>query len=141
MIAFDDAIKNYNENENVLFYTFAILCIERRLKTYIRTLNVDKNKILNESISFDYSSCEANILNYIVKEDSNPLYDVLNNESVLELNDKIKDKLTILESKIYDLKISGTSNEEICKILDISIKTVYNTMHRIKDKLKSIENR
>lgn len=138
MIGFDEAIKNYNENENVLFYTFALLCIDRKLKTYIRTLNVNKNKILNESISFDLNDDDVNILNYIVKENTNPLYGVLENENVFELNNKIKDKLTILESKIFELKVSGTSNEEICKLLDIPIKTVYNSVHRIKDKLKSI---
>lgn len=139
MLGLEEAIKNYKESENTMFYTFALLCIDRKIKTCARLINQDKNKILNESISFDGSE-NGDILNFVVNENSNPEYDVLSSENLEELHLKISDKLTILESKIYELKANGATNDEICKVLEIDKKTIYNALHRIKDKIKNIEH-
>lgn len=141
MLGFDEAIKNYNEENDTLFYTFAILCMDRKLKTYLKNANLLKNKILNESISFNFENDDGDVdlLNYIIDENTNPENNMLFFEDALELDTKIKNKLTFLESKIYELKTHGATTEEICQILEIDVKTVYNAIHRIKEKIKDIK--
>ena len=75
MIAFETAIKSYNDNNEASFYTFATICIDRGLKTYLKRLDQAKNKILNESISFNFQTDNDNdndLLNYIIDEKYNP---------------------------------------------------------------------
>jgi len=140
MLGFQEAINNYKEDENVLFYTFALICIDRKLKTFIHSNNKLKNKILNEAIYFDDTKDDSSLLDFVFDENNNPLNTIIESEGQLELDIKIKDVLTNLESNIYELKINGASNLEIAKLLDIDKKVVYNAIHRIKSKIKNLNN-
>lgn len=55
MIGLSQALKDYKEQKNVTFSTFANLCINRQMLTFIRNINRQKHKILNDSISIDSS--------------------------------------------------------------------------------------
>ena len=47
----------------------------------------------------------------------------------------LKNMLSIEEYKVYELKKEGKSNKEVSLILDKSIKSIYNSICRIKGKL------
>lgn len=141
MIAFETAIKSYNDNNEASFYTFATICIDRGLKTYLKRLDQAKNKILNESISFNFQTDNDNdndLLNYIIDEKYNPENNMLHFENVSELDYQIKDKLTHLESRIYELRTGGMNTNEIAIILELDPKIVYNALQRIKNKIKDL---
>lgn len=141
MIAFEEAIKNYRDMNDASFYTFAVVCINRRLKSYLKKTSQAKNKILNDSISFNFqvdNENDTDLLNYIIDETTNPENSMLNFENALELDYQIKDKLTHLESRIYELRTSGMPIDEIGKILELNSKTVYNALQRIKSKIKEL---
>lgn len=141
MIAFETAIKSYNDNNEASFYTFAIICIDRGLKTYLKRLDQAKNKILNESISFNFQTDNDNdndLLNYIIDEKYNPENNMLHFENASELDYQIKDKLTHLESRIYELRTGGMNTNEIAIILELDPKIVYNALQRIKNKIKDL---
>ena len=141
MIAFETAIKSYNDNNEASFYTFATICIDRGLKTYLKRLDQAKNKILNESISFNFQTDNDNdndLLNYIIDEKYNPENNMLHFENASELDYQIKDKLTHLESRIYELRTGGMNTNEIAIILELDPKIVYNALQRIKNKIKDL---
>ena len=68
MIGLNHAIDKYHEMEDTLFYTYAKKCIERKIISVVIASNRNKNKILNESISYDD---EENLLLKFIK-DTNP---------------------------------------------------------------------
>ena len=55
-----------------------------------------------------------------------------------EIIDKVKKVLTEFEKRVFDLKLSNYSVEEIAKILKKDSKSIYNTIHRIKVKIRKI---
>lgn len=140
MIGLNHAIDRYQERENILFYTYAKTCIERKIISVVIAANRSKNKILNESISYDD---EENLLLNFVKSDSlSPEEAVVNLELEETLMNEIKEVLTDLEDQVFELLISGFKNKEIAMILDKDQKSVDNAKDRIKIKIKKVlENR
>ncbi len=132
-IAFDEAINNFNQDEAASFYTFSMLCVERRITNYIRTLNNKRSMVLNEAVPLDESIdkllvADDNIEdNFMVKSDES--------SRIIQLIDE----LTPFEKKVFNYKSNGYSFEEIAKMLNKDIKSVYNTFWRIKNKYKKIK--
>ena len=138
MIGLNHAIERYQEQSDVLFYTYAQKCIRRKMISIVVSLGRNKNKILNESISYDD---EDNLLLKIVKDSSpNPEEIILNKEQEEVLNSKIKSELTDFENEVYDILINGLKYGEIATILGKDRKSIDNTIQRIKTKIKKILN-
>lgn len=138
MIGFDEAIKNYDEGNDVLFYTFASLCVDRQMNTVIKKMNRHKNKFLNEAVSLDYNEEDENsLLNYISSNNS-PEDLVIDDEEFKNLEDKIKSNLTELEETVFLLKLQGFNYHEIADILDKEDKAIDNALQRIRFKIKKI---
>ena len=136
MIGLNHAIERYQERENILFYTYAKTCIERKIISVIISANRNKNKILNESISYDD---DENLLIKFVKSNTpSPEEEVLNIELEENLLNKIKEVLTDLEEQVFELLISGFKYKEISEILDKDQKSIDNAKERIKAKIKKI---
>lgn len=139
MIGLNHAIERYQEQSDVLFYTYAQKCIRRKMISIVVSLGRNKNKILNESISYDD---EDNLLLKIVKDSSpNPEEIVLNKEQEEVLSSKIKSELTDFENEVYDLLINGLKYGEIATILGKDRKSIDNTIQRIKTKIRKILNK
>ena len=125
-IGFDEAIKHFSQDEKASFYTFALLCVDRKIANYLRKMTSSKGKILNDAIAIDevFESLLGNI-------DTNSMD---NNDSELVL--RIRNILTDFERRVFDLKLKEYSFEEIAKILNKDVKSIYNTFQRIKNKIK-----
>ena len=136
MIGLNHAIDRYQEQENVLFYTYAKKCIERKIISVVISSNRNKNKILNESISYDDD--ENLLLKFIKSNTPSPEEEILNLELQEDLLIKIKEKLTDLEEQVFSLFISGFKYKEIAEILDKDEKSIDNAIQRIKVKIKNI---
>ena len=129
MIGLEEAINRYNEKDNTLFYTFAL----------ISKVNRDKHKILNEAVSYDTNDDEEiSLLNYIYDKTDNPEYGLISEEEEEELYQKIKSQISDFESTVFDLKIQGFTYKEIASILDKDPKTIDNALSRLKTKIKNI---
>lgn len=131
-IGLEQAIDNFSEYNNTSFYTFALMCIEREMTNFVRKNNQKKSKFLNEAILID-DYVEKQVkddfdmeLFYIIKEKEKDFYNLV---------DK---KLTNFEKEVFKLKYSGYSYEDIANTLNKDVKSVYNTINRIKNKIKFI---
>lgn len=136
MIGLNHAIERYHEQKDVLFYTYAKKCIERKMISVVISSNRNKNKILNESISYDDD--ENLILKFVKSETPSPEQEIINIEIEEELLQKIKKVLTDLEEEVFSLLISGFKYKEIAEMLDKDSKSVDNAIQRIKTKIKNI---
>ncbi len=140
LIGFEESIRNYNPNNDTLFYTFTSLCMDRQIITLIKKVNRDKNRLLNEAISIE--SCleeNSSLLDKIEDNTNNPEIDVIGEVEYQELYDRIIKVLTSFEECVFNLKIQGFNYDEISNILDKDTKSVYNAIGRIKDKIKSLK--
>ena len=138
MIGLNHAIERYQEKEDVLFYTYAKKCIERKIISVVISSNRNKNKILNESISYDDD--ENLLLKFIKSQTPSPEEEVLNFELEENLIIKIKSNLTDLEEQVFSLLISGFKYKEIAEILDKDEKSIDNAIQRIKGKIRKLLN-
>ncbi len=132
MIGLNHAIETFDQNKEILFYTYAYKCIKTKLISTLISCERQKNKILNESISYD--SDDNNMLNFIKDTSSNPEELIINSDS--ELINSINSKLSSAEKDVFDLLINGFNYKEIADILNKDVKSIDNTIQRIKNKIK-----
>lgn len=139
MLALSDAIHNFSEHHETIFYTYAKTCIERRMLSTIIASNRLKHRILNESISIESTNDNGEITNieYLLKNnEDNPENIILTEEYEEELLKAAKKNLTQFELQVLELKINGFQYKEIAEILDKDPKSIDNALQRIKGKLK-----
>lgn len=137
MIGLSYAITTYNENKQASFYTYAKVCMERKLVSLIRETERLKHKYLNESISYENTTDEFSFAEILGDNNMNPENMMLEDEYRKELYSKAKKILTDLEYKVFSLKMGGLDYKEIAKLLDKTPKDISNTLTRIKIKIKN----
>lgn len=133
-----NAINSYMDKEICLFYTFVVIVIRREMERYAKRLTRNKNLILTNATSFydlvgthdlyiedtlynEYDTTERKI--------SDNYYDLIIYNFKYELSD--------LQSQIYELRLNNFSNKEISKLLDITYKSVDNSIRLMKIKFKN----
>lgn len=136
MIGLNHAMERYREQSNVLFYTYAKKCIERKIISVVISSNRNKNKILNESISYDDD--ENSLIKFIKSETPSPEEEIVNLEIEETLLQKIKSNLTSFEEEVFSLFVVGFKYKEIAEMLDKDQKSIDNAIQRIKNKIKNI---
>lgn len=129
-IGLDEAIRDFSQDTEATFYTFANLCIDRQIANYLKKMTSGKDRILNDAITINDSlektmRDDTDIEKYFIFRDNNE-----------EITANIRQKLTNFEKKVFDLRLKGYSFEEIANILNKDMKAIYNTFFRIKEKIK-----
>lgn len=140
-IGFEEAIHNFNQNDNVRFYTFACVCMDRQLMSELTRLNRDKHKFLNEAIpleTIDENNENGNLIDFIQDNTNNPEIGLLSKSETENLYAQIIKHLTSLEECVFRLKIQNFNYKEIADILDKDEKSIDNAIQRIKTKIKTI---
>lgn len=140
MIALNNAIHNYQESKDILFYTYAKTCIERKIISAVITARRQKQQVLNESISYEININEdGQKLEELIKDfTTNPENILIDMENSEELMEKIEDALTPFELQVLQLKLDGFDYREIASIIDKQPKNIDNAIQRIKIKIKKI---
>ena len=143
ILALNDAITNFNELDDVSFYTFQNLCIDRKLVSELVKHNREKNKILNEAVPLEIyeKGKEVNLEDLIQDNKPNPELGIVQEEDLNLLIDNVLSELTDLEEFVFKLKIEGFNYKEISDILDKDEKSIDNAIQRIKQKMKALHNK
>ncbi|MBQ8218881.1 MAG: sigma-70 family RNA polymerase sigma factor [Bacilli bacterium] len=131
-LGLDEAIKNFSQDDVATFYTFANLCIDRKISNYLRNIVSNKNRLLNEAIFID-----DNIEN-LISDKSNIEDELVNRNMQEDIINKVKKKLTFFENSVFELIVSGYNFTEIANNLNRDVKSIYNTVDRIKHKVKKV---
>ena len=140
LIGLMHAIKSFNKEKDVTFYTYANTCIRSSIISAMRQTFRMKNRILNNSFSLDKLIEDSNHSYYeIFKDESyDPNRVLLKEEENSEIINAIKSRLSRSELVIFELKLKGLNNTEISELLNKSKKYVENTMFRINKKYKEL---
>ena len=138
-----EACKNYN-GESLFedkFDPFVKLCIKRQILDAIKKSNTGKNKALNESIPFvtyDHEGEEQSMLEILADRNTSndPLDLFIDKEKVDERLKKCETRLSDFEKQVLNHYLAGEKQAEIAKSLNREVKSIDNTLQRIKTKLK-----
>ena len=136
MVGLSIALNTFDEVKDNTFYSYARICIERNINTFIKKRRGLKYRYLNESVSYDNTFDDYSIESMISDDSYNPLNTVLNKEDITELYYRLKNVLTDFEYEVFKLKIDGFNYKEIASILDKNPKNIDNALYRIKGKLR-----
>ncbi len=139
MIGFEEAIRDYNQDDKAIFYTFVCVCIDRQLMSAALKFSRGKHKILNEAISFDGLADENNILDFIPDNSSDPFLRIVSMENKEEIRKSAKKILTDYEYKVFEYRIQGYNNKDIAIMLNKDSKAIGNTIQRIRMKISKIK--
>lgn len=140
MIGLYKAIKNFNVSKDASFKTFAVLCIKHQIQTAIKKSNANKNKALSSAISLQEFSGENSNDNFLPVElifDETPDEKVSDKEQFFILKSKIKQTLSPMEYKVLTYYLQGYTYKEISQALDVTSKSIDNSLSRIKTKLRA----
>lgn len=140
MLGLSNAIHEYNENKNTLFYTFAKTCIERKIITAVTASRRLKHKPLNDSLPLETTKVTDDNLVFLEEiigdNKENPENMLMDSENFNEIISIAKRDLTDFELQVFELRISDFGYKEIAEILEKDIKAIDNALQRIKMKLK-----
>ncbi len=142
MIGLFQAYKNYHGNDygSDKFKSFALICIKRQIYDAIKHANKKNNQPLNNYVPIFKTNSEHEEYDrddiVLIEEGYSPEDMFLDKE---EYNERIaicKSKLSKLENQVLELYLSGEKQSQIAQILNKDVKSIDNTIQRIKNKLK-----
>ncbi len=140
MIGLFKAIRNFDNEKQNSFKTFANICVERQLITAIKTSTRQKHVPLNSYVSLNvaaYASEDDSIdlmETYDNKLIEDPLEMMMKKEFYREVRTTIQDSLSKFEKQVLDRFIQGESYEVIAQKVDAPVKSVDNAIQRIRKK-------
>lgn len=123
------------------FEYFAKLCIKRQIYDAIRKTQNKGNIALNSSVPFtsiNESGDELSKLEVLLDRtiSYDPLELFIDREKYYEKMEYCKKVLSDFEKQVLNHYLAGEKQSEIAKYLNKSVKSIDNTLQRIKTKLK-----
>ncbi len=139
MIGLSQAIEGYSNHKNVLFTTFANLCVEREIQTAILKASRKKHSLLNESVSIDKKIDDDKSFIELIESKELSAEDQVMKKIFEEADvEMVQNELTKFEREVFVLKYQGFEYREIADVLDKTPKSVDNALQRIKRKVKHL---
>ena len=139
MIGLFSAIRNYSPEGGASFATFAELCVNRRIIKAIDGAGRRKHSPLNESVSLDTDVQAEGGLALLdtlsANSDTDPEAKLLLSETISLMLEDDSRLLSPMERNVLELLISDCSKEEIAEKTGKSLKSVNNTITRIRAKI------
>lgn len=143
MIGLFQACKNFKSEDGYnsdKFKSFAKLCIKRQIFDAIKHANKKNNQPLNNyvpivktnSMHQEYEREEL----LLIEDEYSPEDLFLDKEEHDEKIQLCKNKLSKFENQVLDLYLAGERQSQIAEILGKDVKSIDNTIQRIKNKLR-----
>ena len=142
MVGLYKAVRDFREDREASFRSFAELCITRQIITAIKTATRQKHQPLNGYVSLSQSPgdgsddgdcCFADLLPGPSVQD--PVNQVISSEELQSLKLCLTQMLSDLESSVLRYYMQGLSYERIADAIGCDCKTVDNALQRIKRKI------
>ena len=144
MIGLLKAIKGFSPEKNVNFSAFAVLCINRQVQTAVKKASSLKNMVLSTALPLtggsekeDEEDGDLEII--IPSPEPTPEEMMISKESVKEIKEAIKKKLSKMEIKVLSSYLKGQSYKLISNETGLNSKSIDNALSRIKKKLEFLK--
>ncbi|MBC2856280.1 MAG: sigma-70 family RNA polymerase sigma factor [Cetobacterium sp.] len=138
MIGLIKAIRAFDESKEASFKTFATLCIKRQIVTAIKAANAQKNMALNSALGSSIETSEGREVAYSKGLESyvsyNPEELYLGKEKMEAFRNFINKDFSCFEKEVFEYMVKGYNYREIAEKLDKTLKTIDNSIQRIKRK-------
>lgn len=140
LIGLVDGVNSYDESygdvDSDAFKAFVLMCAKRQILDAIKRANSKRNTVLNNSLSLNdidggISEGVSSLLSNETPEDI-----VIERCEKEEASREISIKLSEQEKMVLDLYLDGLKQSEIAIKLDKSVKSIDNSLQRIKNKIK-----
>lgn len=132
-IGLNEAIYQFSQDNQASFYTFALVCINRKIYNFVRRLCSSKDSLFNEAIALD-----DNIEKSIPDSNINIEHDFVFKSEYNDIVNKLNCCLSEFELDVFKLRVIGYKFDEIAILLNKDIKSVYSTFNRVKLKISKI---
>ena len=143
MICLYKAVRDYNEEKNASFRSFAELCVNRQMITAIKAATRQKHQPLNSYVSLNKpvyeEESEQTYMDFLQSDSSallNPETLLIGQENKHFLEDQMVKNLSSFETRVLVLYLQGRSYFEIAHVLDKPEKSIDNALQRVKKKLE-----
>lgn len=141
MIGLFKAVRDYKEDKESSFASFAQLCISRQLYSALEASNRKKHGPLNTYVSFSLEDQEGQS---VLEESfshkiSSPEEWILEQEKLEELQMHMKERLSNMEQQVLALYLEGNNYIQISEILEKSPKSIDNALQRIRKKIRQLQ--
>lgn len=143
MIGLFKAVRDYDTEKSASFFSFAELCITCQIYSALETSNRKKHSPLNNYVSFS-SQEEADGMNLeeiIGSQNVSPEQLMIEKEVKQEFFSTLEERLSTLEKNVLYLYLEGNSYTRIAEIMEVSPKSIDNTLQRIRGKVKALKNK
>ena len=146
MIGLFKAIRDFDEEKEASFRTFANICIVNNMVSAVKASNCKKHQPLNQGISLNAESADGEDGGLSLIEEltdiksRNPEDMLIDREHVEILQSEIDSALSEYEKRVLTLYLGGMDYTEIAATLMKSDKSIDNALQRIKGKIKRIIN-
>ena len=132
MIGLYKAVRDYNEEKNASFHSFAELCVNRQMITAIKAATRQKHQPLNSYVSL--SEPESGGIGELLE--TSPEQMMIDRENVAQIKERIEKSLSDMEKEVLAYYMQGMNYVQIAEIMERSPKSIDNALQRIKNKLK-----
>ena len=141
MIGLFKAIRDYNEEKECSFFSFAELCISRQLYSALESSNRKKHMPLNTYVSFSNTEGDNGLTleELLTGQVLSPEQMLIEQEGQQEFASILKTKLSPMEKKVLYLYLEGNSYTQIGEILGKPSKSIDNSLQRIRSKIKLLK--
>ena len=143
MIGLYKAVRDYNEERNASFRSFAELCVNRQMITAIKAATRQKHQPLNSYVSLNKpvyeEESEQTYMDFLQSSSGsllNPETLLIGQENKHFLEDQMVKNLSSFETRVLVLYLQGRSYFEIAHVLDKPEKSIDNALQRVKKKLE-----
>lgn len=133
MIGLFKAVRDYREDKEASFQTFAKLCVDRQIYNAIQSSKRQKHQPLNSYVSLSHEQDEDD-LGDIWKQ--NPESIIIDRENARFLEEEIARNLSSMEKKVLEYYMDGRGYAEIAQLLGKSSKSIDNALQRIRTKIR-----
>lgn len=142
MIGLFKAMRDYKEEKETSFFSFADLCISRQLYSALEASNRKKHQPLNTYVSFSNqeNSDGMNIEEIVTDHTISPEQMLIEQEGREEFFVRLKESLSAMERTVLYLYLEGNSYTQIAEIMSKPSKSIDNTLQRIRSKIKQMKN-
>ena len=143
MIGLYKAVRDYNEEKNASFRSFAELCVNRQMITAIKAATRQKHQPLNSYVSLNKpvyeEESEQTYMDFLQSSSGsllNPEALLIGQENKSFLENQMVKNLSSFETRVLVLYLQGRSYFEIANVLDKPEKSIDNALQRVKKKLE-----
>jgi len=129
MIGLYKAFLDYDPVRNPVFAAFASLCINRQIQTAIKSATRQKHAPLNAAQTLEKSEQTPQL-------GANPESIFIGREATADIALFIREHLSPLERDVLLLHINGQTHAQIAQRMGKAVKSVDNTLQRVRKKIR-----